>query len=73
MVGVVRKIIAEATGIETESSMPPLIEFFGPNVLKVCTFSSVCNHYVNTRHCKCQWYIGSHMHTHDQCRTHSSA
>lgn len=36
MVGVVRKIIAEATGIKTESRMPPLIEFFGPEVVKVC-------------------------------------
>ncbi|XP_070697375.1 sulfotransferase 6B1 [Pempheris klunzingeri] len=35
MVGVVRKIIAEATGMKTESRMPPLIEFFGPDVLKV--------------------------------------
>ncbi|XP_044070972.1 sulfotransferase 6B1 [Siniperca chuatsi] len=35
MVGVVRKIIAEATGMKTESRMPPLIEFFGPEVLKV--------------------------------------
>ncbi|KAM9726517.1 sulfotransferase 6B1 [Menidia menidia] len=34
MVGVLRKIIAEATGVETESKMPPLIEFFGPEVLK---------------------------------------
>ncbi|XP_071335928.1 sulfotransferase 6B1 [Trachinotus anak] len=35
MVGVVRKIIAEATGVKTESRMPPLIEFFGPDILKV--------------------------------------
>ncbi|XP_029377079.1 sulfotransferase 6B1 [Echeneis naucrates] len=35
MVGVVRKIIAEATGTKTEAKMPPLIEFFGPEVLKV--------------------------------------
>ncbi|XP_039995207.1 sulfotransferase 6B1 [Xiphias gladius] len=35
MVGAVRKIIAEATGMKTESRMPPLIEFFGPDVLKV--------------------------------------
>ncbi|XP_069565446.1 sulfotransferase 6B1 [Brachyistius frenatus] len=35
MVGVVRKIIAEATGVKTESRMPPLMEFFGPDVLKV--------------------------------------
>ena len=36
MVGVVKKIIAEATGVKIESSMPPLIEFFGPEVVKVC-------------------------------------
>ncbi|KAG7231439.1 hypothetical protein INR49_011934 [Caranx melampygus] len=35
MVGVVRKIIAESTGVKTESRMPPLIEFFGPEALKV--------------------------------------
>jgi len=35
MVGVVRKIIAEATGMKTESRMPPLIEFFGPDVIQV--------------------------------------
>lgn len=34
MVGVVRKIIAEATGVKTEARMPPLIEFFGPEMLK---------------------------------------
>ncbi|XP_051274299.1 sulfotransferase 6B1 [Dicentrarchus labrax] len=35
MVGVIRKIITEATGMKTESKMPPLIEFFGPDALKV--------------------------------------
>ncbi|GAA6235588.1 sulfotransferase 6B1 [Lates japonicus] len=35
MVGVMRKIIAEATGVKTESRMPPLIEFFGPDAIKV--------------------------------------
>ncbi|XP_069394918.1 sulfotransferase 6B1 [Paralichthys olivaceus] len=35
MVGVVKKIIAEATGMKTESRMPPLIEFLGPDVLKL--------------------------------------
>lgn len=35
MVGVLKKIIAEATGTKMESKMPPLIEFFGPEVLKV--------------------------------------
>ncbi|XP_031696493.1 sulfotransferase 6B1 [Anarrhichthys ocellatus] len=34
MVGVVRKIITEATGMKIESRMPPLIEFFGPDVIK---------------------------------------
>ncbi|KAM4599516.1 sulfotransferase 6B1 [Fundulus diaphanus] len=34
MVGVMRKIIAQATHMENESKMPPLIEFFGPEVLK---------------------------------------
>ncbi|TDH01620.1 hypothetical protein EPR50_G00182180 [Perca flavescens] len=35
MVGVMRKVIAEATGVKTESKMPPLIEFLGPDALKV--------------------------------------
>lgn len=35
MVGVVRKIMAEATGKNMESKMPPLIEFFGPDGIKV--------------------------------------
>ncbi|XP_014912284.1 sulfotransferase 6B1 [Poecilia latipinna] len=34
MVGVMKKIIAEATQMKNESRMPPLIEFFGPEVLK---------------------------------------
>ncbi|XP_074532283.1 sulfotransferase 6B1 [Halichoeres trimaculatus] len=34
MVGVIRKIIAEATGVKPETKMPPLIEFMGPQVLK---------------------------------------
>ncbi|XP_028278646.1 sulfotransferase 6B1 [Parambassis ranga] len=34
MVGVLRKIIGEATGVKTESRMPPLIEFFGPDAVK---------------------------------------
>ncbi|XP_035982215.1 sulfotransferase 6B1 [Fundulus heteroclitus] len=34
MVGVMRKMIAQATQMENESKMPPLIEFFGPEVLK---------------------------------------
>lgn len=35
MVGAIRKIIAEAKGMEIESRMPPLIEFFGPDMRKV--------------------------------------
>ncbi|XP_035029079.1 sulfotransferase 6B1 [Hippoglossus stenolepis] len=35
MVGVLRKIIAEATGMKTESKVPPLIEFLGPDVMKL--------------------------------------
>ncbi|XP_078128613.1 sulfotransferase 6B1-like isoform X2 [Sander vitreus] len=35
MVGVMRKVIAEAKGVKTESKMPPLIEFMGPDVVKV--------------------------------------
>uniref|UniRef100_UPI003AAB11BB sulfotransferase 6B1 n=1 Tax=Centroberyx gerrardi TaxID=166262 RepID=UPI003AAB11BB len=35
MVGVLRKILAAATGMKQESRMPPLIEFFGPDVLQV--------------------------------------
>ncbi|MEQ2222072.1 Sulfotransferase 6B1 [Ilyodon furcidens] len=34
MVGVMKKIIAEATQMKNETKMPPLIEFFGPEVLK---------------------------------------
>lgn len=35
MVGVMRKIMAAASGAKTESKMgPPLIEFFGPDVIK---------------------------------------
>ncbi|XP_047207205.1 sulfotransferase 6B1 [Girardinichthys multiradiatus] len=34
MVGVMKKIIAEATQMKNESKMPPLIEFCGPEVLK---------------------------------------
>ncbi|XP_041803700.1 sulfotransferase 6B1 [Chelmon rostratus] len=34
MVGVLKKIIAEAKGVNMESKMPPLIEFFGPDALK---------------------------------------
>ncbi|MED6269034.1 hypothetical protein CHARACLAT_028888 [Characodon lateralis] len=37
MAGVMKKIIAEATQMKKESKMPPLIEFFGPEVLKVLT------------------------------------
>uniref|UniRef100_A0A3Q2E6I6 Sulfotransferase n=1 Tax=Cyprinodon variegatus TaxID=28743 RepID=A0A3Q2E6I6_CYPVA len=39
MVGVMKKIIAEATQMKNESKMPPLMEFFGPEVMKVLTSS----------------------------------
>uniref|UniRef100_A0A3P9H9M8 Sulfotransferase n=1 Tax=Oryzias latipes TaxID=8090 RepID=A0A3P9H9M8_ORYLA len=35
MVGVLKKIIAEATGEKNERKTPPLIEFFGPEVVKM--------------------------------------
>ncbi|XP_062256728.1 sulfotransferase 6B1 [Platichthys flesus] len=35
MVGVLRKIIAQSTGIKTESKAPPLIEFLGADVIKL--------------------------------------
>lgn len=35
MVGVLKKIITEATGKSAESKIPPLIEFSGPEILKV--------------------------------------
>uniref|UniRef100_A0A673BKI5 Sulfotransferase n=1 Tax=Sphaeramia orbicularis TaxID=375764 RepID=A0A673BKI5_9TELE len=48
MVGVLRKIMAEATGMKTESRMPPLMEFFGPDVIKVYAPSPR--------------FLGTHMH-----------
>lgn len=43
MVGVLKKIIAEATGVNTEYKGPPLIEFLGPEALKVDTrYVCVC-------------------------------
>ncbi|TNN73575.1 Sulfotransferase 6B1 [Liparis tanakae] len=50
MVGVVRKIITEATGMKTESKMPPLIEFFGPDVLEVM------------RNTPSPRFLGTHLH-----------
>lgn len=35
-----RKIIAEATGTKTETKMPPILEFFGPENLKVIVITS---------------------------------
>ncbi|XP_013882951.1 sulfotransferase 6B1 [Austrofundulus limnaeus] len=35
MVGVLKKIMAEGTGNKNESKMPPMMEFFGPELLKV--------------------------------------
>ncbi|KAL3971642.1 NLR family CARD domain-containing protein 3 [Sarotherodon galilaeus] len=34
MVGVMRKVIAAATGVKSESKIPPLMEFYGPENLK---------------------------------------
>ncbi|XP_060943261.1 sulfotransferase 6B1 [Limanda limanda] len=50
MVGVLRKIIAESTGIKTESKAPPLIEFLGPDVLKLTDQSPSPR------------FLGTHMH-----------
>lgn len=36
MVAVLRKIIAQATGEKAESKFPPLMEFFGTEMLQVC-------------------------------------
>ncbi|KAM4607426.1 sulfotransferase 6B1 [Polymixia lowei] len=49
MVGVLRKVLA-AAGVTMESRMPPLIEFFGPEVLKVMD---------RTRSPR---FLGTHMH-----------
>ena len=35
MVAVLRKIIAAGTGQQAESRMPPLIEFYGPEMIEV--------------------------------------
>lgn len=40
MVGVMRKIIAEATGTKMEAKMPPILEFCGPENLKVIIVTS---------------------------------
>lgn len=39
MVGVTKKIITEGTGVKLESKTAPLIEFMGPDVIKVPTCS----------------------------------
>lgn len=44
MLGVMRKIISEATGTKTETKMPPLLEFFGPENLKVRSSEKVKPH-----------------------------
>lgn len=41
MLGVLRKIIAEATGTKTDTKMPPILEFSGPENLKVIIALSV--------------------------------
>lgn len=43
MVGVLRKIITEATGAKVESEMPPLLEFFTPADLKVIMAGSAAS------------------------------
>lgn len=45
MVGVLKKIMAEGTGNKNESNMPPMMEFFGPELSKVLT-SWICPLYV---------------------------
>lgn len=50
MVGVVRQIITEATGENAVSRMPPLIEFFGPDMIK------------NIDKAPSPRFLGTHMH-----------
>uniref|UniRef100_A0A8C6V0D5 Sulfotransferase n=1 Tax=Neogobius melanostomus TaxID=47308 RepID=A0A8C6V0D5_9GOBI len=50
MVGVVRQIITEATGVASEPKGPPLIEFFGPDIMK------------NIENAPAPRFLGTHMH-----------
>ncbi|KAM6956251.1 sulfotransferase 6B1-like [Aplochiton taeniatus] len=50
MVGVLQKILAAATGVQVQSKMPPLLEFYGPEMLKVV------NEAPSPR------FLGTHMH-----------
>uniref|UniRef100_A0A3B3ZYA8 Sulfotransferase n=1 Tax=Periophthalmus magnuspinnatus TaxID=409849 RepID=A0A3B3ZYA8_9GOBI len=50
MVGVLRQIIAQASGVKEESRMPPLIEFFGPEAL------------TNVGNAPSPRFLGTHMH-----------
>lgn len=45
MVGVIKKIITAATGVKSESKLPPLIEFHGPENLKVVCVCVLYNVY----------------------------
>lgn len=46
MVGVIKKIITAATGVKSESKLPPLIEFHGPENLKVVCVCVCCIMYM---------------------------
>ncbi|KAM6916155.1 sulfotransferase 6B1 [Xenentodon cancila] len=50
MVGVLRKIISAATGTKNESRTPPLIEFFGPDIVK------------STEEAPSPRFLGTHLH-----------
>ncbi|XP_054654838.1 sulfotransferase 6B1 [Dunckerocampus dactyliophorus] len=50
MVGVLNKIITEATGRKIETRVPPLIEFFGPDVLQAIDQSPLLR------------FLGTHLH-----------
>ncbi|KAK7902032.1 hypothetical protein WMY93_018801 [Mugilogobius chulae] len=50
MVGVLRQIMEEGSGVKAESKIPPLIEFFGPEVMK------------NVGNAPSPRFLGTHMH-----------
>lgn len=50
MVGVLRQIITEVSGVTSESWAPPLIEFFGPDIIK------------NIENAPSPRFLGTHMH-----------
>ena len=41
-VAVLRKIITASSGEKTENKTPPLMEFFGPEMLQVCSCAWMC-------------------------------